>query len=102
MKLLWAKPKDPWSWRESAFVGPRIGRNYFNAVIRPSRHYFKKYFEGKELNLGGKPAVKRMARFEDIGEGGAKKKPDLKKKSDSRKKSAPKREPVSKKRSGKE
>lgn len=78
MKMLWARPKDPWSWRESAFLGPRIGRNYFNAVIRPSRHYFKKYFEGKELNLGGKPPVKRMARFEEIGEGVSKKKSDPK------------------------
>jgi hypothetical protein len=95
IKMHWAHPSDSRSERKGAFLGRRIGRNYFNAVIRPSRHYFKKYFEGKKLNFGGKPARIRPARFEEIGEGVARNKPDARKKAPAKKTPASKKEPRS-------
>ncbi len=71
MKLLLARPKDPWCRRKGPFLGKHMGQPWFNAVIRPSRPLFDRYFKGKELTFGqghGRPGLKKMADFARIGE----------------------------------
>ena len=75
IKLLFQNPKkNARGRRKGAFLGHHTGRDYANAVIRPSPHYFKKYFEGKKIKLERhRPDIKpgtRQATYGDIGEPG--------------------------------
>jgi hypothetical protein len=80
VKLTWAPPRENEHWtqgehvRVGRYLGPSVGQTWFNAVIRPSRPYFDKYFAGKDLVLGedrkDAPAPRKPARFEEIGERG--------------------------------
>jgi hypothetical protein len=70
MKLLLARPAAL-DRRKASFLGQHMGAESFRAIVRPSRPLFDKYFKGKELAFSqghGRPFVKRMASFKEIGE----------------------------------
>lgn len=75
IKLLFQNPnQNAQGRRKGAFLGHHTGRDYANAVIRPSPHYFDKYFKGKKVKFGGHRAEikpgQRDAAYDEIGEPG--------------------------------
>jgi len=74
VKLLLQNPgENARGTRKGAFLGRHTGRDYANAVIRPSPHYFDRYFKGKTLSFTHrwrKKKGERPADYAEIGEPG--------------------------------